>query len=219
MSPKISQKLDNCDHSNELVFSDAMQTPVQLSACYFSLLYTVCVGIPSALKATDTRASFKDQITVSLWFCICSRNKLSSGLLVCFDTPVLLFPWHTQGWHRETLFWAFMFVRSGILTVSLIGPLNDCALIQKQLFFILCNLLEDLCIVFWMAATCFCQWLYSNLNVFPLSSPSANIFSVFQPPFLKRFNSDCTYAKETSIIFITVRWDLFSLGMVLCYVW
>ena len=135
------------------------------------------------------------------------------------DTPALLFHWRARGLTSRHSFWALVCVRSGILTVSLRGPLNDCALIQKQLFFILCTLLEDVCIVFWMAATCFCQWLYSNLNVFH-SLPHQLTFSlfVFWPPFLKRYNSDCIYAKETSIIFITIRWDLFSLGMVLYYV-
>lgn len=32
------------------------------------------------------------------------------------------------------------------------------------------------------------------------------------PPFLKRFTSNCIYAKEISIIFITIRWDFLLLG-------
>lgn len=33
------------------------------------------------------------------------------------------------------------------LAVRVIGPLNDCALIQKQLFLTLCNLLGVLCVL------------------------------------------------------------------------
>lgn len=65
-----------------------------------------------------------------------------------------------------------MCIRPDTLTVSLIGLLNDCALIQKQVFLILCNLLELLCILYsvWQLLLCMCSYsLYTHLNSFAVA--------------------------------------------------
>lgn len=57
--------------------------------------------------------SFIKKDSVSLWFCYCSRNKLTAGLLTCFDSALLLFHWRTPGWHPETLFLGSHVCRAG----------------------------------------------------------------------------------------------------------
>lgn len=57
--------------------------------------------------------SFIKKASVSLWLCYCSRNKLTAGLLTCFDSALLLFHWRTPGWHPETLFLGSHVCRAG----------------------------------------------------------------------------------------------------------
>lgn len=113
--------------------------------------------------------SFIKRASVSPWFCYCGRNKLAAGLSACFDSALLLFHCRTQADIQRHSSWAVMCVGPGTLAVSLIELLNDCALIQKQPFLTLCNLLELLCILYsvWQLLLCMCSCsLYTHLNSF-----------------------------------------------------
>lgn len=186
-STDLSQKLGNCDHSDEFYsFSNAVRTPVRVSASIIFCNHTQYVWV-SALKAMNTIAQVsKSRSQLAFSFVFVAETSLP---VVCQCALILLYSYfidiHRADIQRHSS-WAFMCIGSGSLTVSLIGPLNDGALIQKQLFFILCNLLEDLRIAFWM--TDFFLMVILKFKCLSLFSPSANLFS-FCPLhlFLKDF--------------------------------
>lgn len=90
-----------------------------------------------------------------------------------------------------------MCIGPGTLSVSLIGLLNDCALIQKQVFLILCNLLELLCILYsvWQLLLCMCSYsLYTHLNSFAVVPACISLTDklLFFSPFVMSLYFSCS---------------------------
>lgn len=138
----------------------------------------------SALQATSITAQVsKGSSQLAFGFVFVAETSLP---VVCQCALILLYSCfidiHKADIQRHSS-WAFMCIRFGTLTVSLIGLLNDRALIQRQLFFILCNLLEDLCISYWVTAI-FLAMIILKFKCLSTHLPvSRHFLFVFPPTF------------------------------------